>query len=115
MAVQAVKKEAASAAPEAAPAAQSKKGKSKLKLILILLVLLGAGGGGAYWYMNRDAGPHEQKAAPEKPPVFQPLDNFTVNLQIEESPQFLQTAITLKVVDTEAQDAIKARIPEIRN
>ena len=113
MAVQAVKKEAP-AAPEAAPAAQRKKG-GKLKLIIILLVLLGGGGAGAYWFMNHEQGPQEAKLAPEKPPLFQVLDNFTVNLQVEEASQFLQAGITLRVADNAAQDAIKARMPEVRN
>lgn len=112
----AAKKDAAkAAAPEPAPAAQPKKKSKLIPITVAVLVLASGGGGGAYWYLNRQAATHEAKAEPEKPPVFQPLDNFTVNLQLEDSPQFLQTGITLKVADTAAADEIKLRMPEVRN
>ena len=115
MAVKAVKKTAPKAA-EASAAPQQPKGKSKLKIILLILLLVGGGGGGAYWYFSQPSGP-AATAKPDvaKPPVFQPLDNFTVNLQVEENAQFLQTGITLRVVDKAAVELIKQRMPEIRN
>jgi flagellar FliL protein len=109
---------------EAAPPA--KKKLSLLKIVLLLTLLLGAGGGGA-WYFLQDqepkaaAKPAAAKAATvkpvsSKPPVFVALEPFTVNLQHEDaSPQYLQVGLALKVADAAVVDAIKLRMPEIRN
>src|SRR5687768_2927027 len=108
MAVSAVKKEpakpqgAAPAAPAAAPEAQPTKKKGKLLYAALAMVVLCAGGGGAWWYMSRDAGPSSPKAEPAKPPVFAPLDAFTVNLASEDGSQFLQVGLTLRVIDEPA-------------
>lgn len=106
---------AAAKAPEAAGDAPK---KSKLLLIIILLVVLLAGGGGAAWFFlmrgHADDEEHETQAA-AKPAVFLPLDQFTVNLQAEEGQQFLQVAMTLKVVDQAVAEAIKAAMPEVRS
>ena len=108
---------AAAKAPEAAGDAPKKK--SKLPLIIILLVVLLAGGGGAAWFFlmrgQADEEEHEVKAASSKPATFLPLDQFTVNLQPEEGQQFLQVAMTLKVIDQHVADAIKAAMPEVRS
>ena len=118
MAVSAVKKEAAKPAADAdASPAQPKKKAFNWKLPVIGLVVLSAGGGGAYWFLNRQHGDtaKEVKAEPAKPPVFLPLDAFTVNLQLEDIPQFLQVALTLKVADAAAVDLLKLHMPEIRD
>ncbi len=120
MAVSAVKKERAKPADEADAAAEAKpaKGaKSKLMLVLVLVTLVGASGGGAYWYMqhNNAGGKHAAKVEPPKPPVFIPLDAFTVNLQLEESPQFLQVGLSLKVRDNAVVDILKLHMPEVRD
>lgn len=108
---------AAAKVPEAAGDAPKKK--SKLPLIIILLVVLLAGGGGAAWFFlmrgHADDEEAEVKAASSKPATFLPLDQFTVNLQPEEGQQFLQVAMTLKVVDQHVADAIKAAMPEVRS
>ena len=44
-----------------------------------------------------------------------PLENFTVNLQLEDSPQYLQVGLTLKIADSAYTDAIKLNMPDIRN
>src|SRR5580765_1456861 len=107
MALSAVKKEpakpkageAAPAAEGAPPAPAGKKGKNLL-VIGLGVALLGAGaGGGAWWYMHREpAGPEKHKAEPTKPPVFAPLDAFTVNLQQEDTAQFAQVGLALRMV-----------------
>lgn len=116
MAVSAVKKETAKPAEAEAPAAAPKKGFN-WKLPVIALVVIAAAGGGAYWYLNRphDDAAKEAKAEPAKPPVFLPLDPFTVNLVLEENPQYLQVGISLKVADAAAVDAVKLRMPEVRD
>lgn len=106
---------AAAKAPEAIGEAPK---KSKLPLIIILIVALLAGGGGAAWFflMRGQADDDEQETkAATRPAVFLPLDQFTVNLQPEEGQQFLQVAMTLKVVDPGVSDAIKAAMPEVRS
>jgi len=91
--------------------------KSKLMLIVAILVVLLAGGGAAAWYFMSAGAEDEEhdKPAATKPAIFVPLEQFTVNLQPEDGPQFLQTAMTLKVVDSAAADAIKTHMPEIRS
>ncbi|MDP1651777.1 MAG: flagellar basal body-associated FliL family protein [Rhodocyclaceae bacterium] len=95
------------------------KKKGKLPLILGLVVLLAAGGGGAWFFMSRDKGtesaPQQTKLQPPKPPVFVPLDAFTVNLSTEQGDQYLQVAATLKVLDQFAADAAKQYMPEVRH
>lgn len=117
MAVSAVKKEAAKPAEAEASPAPPKKKAFNWKLPVIGVLVLGAVGGGAYWFMNRQQSESakEVKAEPVKPPVFLPLDAFTVNLKVEEVPQFLQVGLTLKVVDAVAVDQLKLFMPEIRD
>jgi flagellar FliL protein len=112
MAVSAVKAEPAAA--EEAPRPAGKKGL--IKLVLIAILVIGAAGGGYWYYAHKGHEPaKEAKQEPAKPPVFLPLETFTVNLQLVDNPQFLQTAITLKVVDNAAVDEIKLRMPEVRD
>ncbi|MBZ0125830.1 MAG: flagellar basal body-associated FliL family protein, partial [Rhodocyclaceae bacterium] len=98
---------------------QPPKKKGKLPLILGLVVLLAAGGGGAWFFLFKDQGADAaqqgaQAQAP-KPPVFVPLDMFTVNLAADEGGQFLQVGATLRVLDQAAADAVKQYMPEVRH
>lgn len=98
---------------------QPPKKKGKLPLILGLVVLLAAGGGGAWFFLFKDQGADAaqqgaQAQAP-KPPVFVPLDMFTVNLAADEGGQFLQVGATLRVLDPAAADAVKQYMPEVRH
>lgn len=107
--------------PEAAAEGEEQppKKKGKLPLILGLVVLLAAGGGGAWFFMFKgkgdDAAHQQAKLQPPKPPVFVPLDAFTVNLSAEQGDQYLQVAATLKVLDQPAADAAKQYMPEVRH
>lgn len=113
------------AANGAAGAEASPPKKSKLPLIIALIVLLAAGGGGAWYYMKMKAAAEAEdeeapakaakKSATDKPPVFVPLDQFTVNLQPEDGAQFLQVAMTLRVADPTVVDAVKLHMPEVRS
>jgi len=89
-----------------------KKSKKMLFIIIGVVVLL-AGGGGAWFMTQGKTGPEEAEAEPPKPPVFLPLETFTVNLQGGE--QYLQTDITLQVVDAAQGDEIKLQTPRIRS
>lgn len=117
----------ADAKAEAAPAG----GGSKKKLIMIIvavLILAIGGGGGAYFMLkgHDDSAEHEdepvKKSKSKKkkkkeagPPVYVPVEAFTVNLQPEEGEQYLQLAFTLQVPDAEQSEGIKNNMPKVRS
>jgi Flagellar basal body-associated protein len=89
--------------------------KSKKKLFIIagaLVVLLGGGGAAAYFLLGSGAHPGAKTEAP-KPPVFLPLDTFTVNLS--GGDQYLQTDITLQVGGEEDVALFKQNMPRVRS
>jgi len=111
------------------PAPRPKKG-GRLKILILAVMLLAAGGGGAWYFLHGDPVGEEDKPvakkgnakadaakhASSKPPVFIPLEQFTVNLQSEEaSPQFLQVTLVVKATDSVVADEIKLHMPEVRN
>lgn len=97
-------------AAEAAPAGKSKK----MPLIIGALVLLLGGGGAAAWFFTQSGEPAgEAKQEAPKPPVYLPLDTFTVNLQ--DDAQYMQIDITLQVADQAEADAIKLHMPRVRS
>ncbi len=110
-----------------ADAALAPAGASKKKLIIIILasVLVAGGvGGGAAWYFLHGKGDAEESAPSKKkkhsaakagPPVYVPIDSFTVNLQPENGEQYLQTAFTLQVANSEEMETIKANMPKVRS
>ena len=118
-------------AEEAAPA--PKKSKKLLIIIVAAVVLLSAIGGGGYALLGKkkvaaegeDAAAAEEAPAhavhewpkfdPNKPPVFLPLEPFTVNLQPENGEQFLQVVASLRVIDAHVGDQVKAFMPQIRH
>lgn len=107
--------------------------KSKKKLMIILIaavVLLGAGGGGGWFFLHQkaaaEADAHDdddhpkaeakkkkKKKEAEKPPVFSPLEPFTVNLQ--GGDHFMQLGIVLQLKDAETAEKVKTFLPQIRN
>ena len=98
------------AATDVAP---PKKSKKKLFIIVGAVVLL-AGGGGAAWFMTQAKHePAEAQLEPAKPPVFMPLETFTVNLQGGE--RYLQIDITLQVTDPAQIEEIKLQMPRVRS
>ena len=123
--------------PVAASDAPAKKKKPLVLIITALAIVLGGGGAGAAWFMKKKhadeetvdaadegkaAGAHGKSAKKKKhgdgklvPPMFIPLDSFTVNLQPEDDEHFLQVIVSLQVADQPAADAIKAYMPNIRN
>ena len=123
---------AAAAAAEAPPPA---KGKKKLIIIIAAAVLLLGGGGGAALMLLKkkpvdedgeevaaqvDKAEAKSKSAapkhdPKKPPVFAPLEPFTVNLADRETERYAQVALTLELDDAKTADVIKNFMPAIRN
>lgn len=114
-------KPAAPAAKGAEEAPAAAPPKSKKTLIIIIVVLLLAVAGGAGWFFSKGSAPEGEHAEEHKEevalePKFVPLgENFTVNLQREEGDQYLQAGITLKIMQPELEEKIKATMPEIRS
>lgn len=124
------------AAPAAAPADGEAPPKKKSKLLLIIIiavvVLALAGGGAAFFIMKKkaaeaeaegDTSDHKEKptkvakkhkAEPGKPPVYVPLEPFTVKL-FGDGERYVQTTLQLRVDDPKAADQIKAFTPTIRS
>ncbi|MFN0186494.1 MAG: flagellar basal body-associated FliL family protein, partial [Aquabacterium sp.] len=89
------------------------------------------GGGGAVFMMKKKAaeaaaaaededGGHAPAKAQKKddkaaPPVFMPLEVFTVNLADREADRYAQIGITLELDDAKTSDQIKVYMPAIRN
>lgn len=109
--------------------------KKKGKLLIIILALVGlivlVGGGLAFWLLksapdkskqakadaeegdDAEEGGDSQEHGDEHPPVYEKLEQFTVNLADQES--YLQTEVQLVVADVKVQEKIKARMPEVRD
>jgi flagellar FliL protein len=115
----------------AAAGTEAPKGGGKKKLIIIVAAVLvvvvlavvallvlkkkpaedGEEGG------HEAAAPVVHAAAPKPgtPPVFVPLDPFTVNLSDKDVDRFAQIGVTLEVGDAHTADTIKAYLPAIRS
>lgn len=121
------------ATAEAAPAAAPKGGGSKKKLIIIIaavLLLVLVGGGAAFMLLKKkhaaDSGDdttdaETQAPAPkahaksDQPPVFVPLEPFTVNLADKDVDRFAQIGVTLETQDPKLADQLKVYMPAIRS
>ncbi|MDB5597936.1 MAG: flagellar basal body-associated protein FliL [Hyphomicrobiales bacterium] len=103
------------AKPEAAAAAPA--GGSKKKMIIIIAAVLLLVGGGAGWFLLKPKGEHaaEHKVEKVEPPEYLQVESFTVNLQPEGEPQYLQIAMTLQVQGPKAAEEIKANMAKVRN
>jgi flagellar FliL protein len=122
-----------STAAAPADAAPAPKGKKKLIIIIAAAVLLLGGGGGAALMLMKKKPVDEEggeeaaqvehakpKAAaakhdPKHPPVFAPLEPFTVNLADKETERYAQVALTLELDDPKTAETVKAFMPAIRN
>jgi flagellar FliL protein len=103
--------------PKAAADAPAGSNKKKLVIIIAALLVFGGAGGGAAWFFLHDskAGEHAKEVKKRGPPVFVPLEAFTVNLQSEGPDQFLQTTFTLQVQSSDQIELIKQNMPKVRN
>jgi flagellar FliL protein len=107
-------------------------GKGRKKLILIVAALLSitlAAGAGVVFVLKKQAAVHAAAdedgeaapaaraaaAEPKAPPVFVPLDPFTVNLADRDAERYVQIGMTLEVDDAKMGDRIKLFMPAIRN
>lgn len=109
------------AAPAAGDAPPPKKKKGKLLIIIVVaVVVLALLGVGAVLLLKKkgasSASAHdEHPVEAAKPPVFHPLDTFTVNLADKDRERFLQVNISLEVKDAKVADRIKAFNPAVRD
>lgn len=121
-------------APKAAETPVAAPAKSRAKLFIIIgvavLVLALVAGGVLLLLVKKNAGKagEEAQAAtpapaattagsfdPKNPPVFMPLEPFTVNLQPEGVEQYLQVVASLRVADAKTGDTIKLLMPQVRH
>lgn len=117
-------------AEEEAADAPPKKGQKKLIIIIAVVAVLAIGGGVAAFLLmqpHEAAGTAEKAGAAEKdaaekadeeasaknPPKYVDLGTFTANLVREESDQYLQVAISLKLTRPELEERVKNSSPEI--
>lgn len=108
---------------EATPGEATPPRKGKRKLLIIILLVLGvvvlAAGGLAAWLLatapdkSKQAKGEEEEQDDKRPPIYERLDQFTVNLADQQS--YLQAEIQLLVSDAKVQDKLKQRMPEVRD
>ena len=120
------------AATSTAAEAPSKGSKKKLIIIVAaVLVLALVAGGAAVLLLKKKAAAdddadepaaaaHGQVAAAAmkhdaSPPIFVPLDPFTVNLADKDAERYAQVAVTFQITDAHFADQLKLYMPAIRN
>jgi len=101
--------------------ATAASGKKRLLWIVLVLLLVGGGAGGWVWYSgmlgadaNGDAASLEESAKPVMP-VYLALERFTVNFDRRGKMSFLQTDVQLMAYDPAVLEAVRVRMPAIRN
>jgi flagellar FliL protein len=99
---------------------------SKRPLLIILLTIVAvaacAAAGYSWWLLQqRDGGAHTAAAAakekPPAPPVFMPLDTFTVNLVTPDNDpdRVLYIGLTLRLPDEATRRQLNDFLPEVRS
>lgn len=111
-------------ATEDGEAKPKKSGKVKLLIIIAVVLVLLIGGLGGFLVMRAKhrtnqldtghAAPQQEKH-PTGPPVFLPLEGFTVNLAENGDPHYLQLGLTMEITDASVAEAVKAYMPIIRS
>ena len=81
----------------------------------VLVVVLGVGGFVLGSVLGGNRQPATAAAPVVPPPIFVPLDAFTVNLKSEDGDRFLHTGPSLKVADSETQARLAQYQPEARS
>jgi flagellar FliL protein len=120
-----------SAAATAVDAAPPPKGKKKLIIIIAAVLVVVLAGGGAALMMMKKAGAETEEGAeaedgkpaqktaakrdPAAPPVFVPLEPFTVNLADRNADRYAQVAVTLELEEATLEPQLKLYMPAVRN
>jgi flagellar FliL protein len=93
-------------------------------MIVVGVLVLAIGGVGAFMFLGKKKSDPKADAAkadaahaegPIKPPVFLPMEPFTVNLNSEGGDQFLQATFTLQLGDEKQMELFKLYTPQIRS
>ncbi|KFB66960.1 flagellar basal body-associated FliL family protein [Candidatus Accumulibacter vicinus] len=115
---------------EGVDAPPAKNNKKLFIIIAILVLVLGIGGVTAFLMLRHspEQGDDDGEVAVEKvkpvkkkkvdknaPPVYIPLDAFTVNLVPERGDQFLQLVLSVEVDDPQTGEQLKVYMPKLRN
>ena len=93
-----------------------KKGKGKKLILIIVIATLLVGGGVAYTFLGgklKKTETAETGSKKDKPKVLIPLDPFVLNLA--EQGRYLKVSIQLELSDPTSQEAVKSRLPLIRD
>ena len=104
--------------------APKKMGRKKLIIIIIAVAVLVIGGGVAAFFLmkpSHDATTTDTKAAEKaedealskNKPIYVDLGTFTANLVRENGDQYLQVAISLKLIRPDLEEKVKTSSPEI--
>jgi len=93
----------------------SKRGRLLLIGGGVLVLALGVGGFVLGSVIGGNRQPAAQAAPVVPPPIFVPLDAFTVNLKGEDGDRFLHTGLSLKVADSDTQARLAQYQPEARS
>lgn len=108
------------AAAQGAEQAPPKKNKLLLIVVVALALVVLAAGGASVWLLSGKPAAEQQVEDEEaeaeeeaKPPIYERLETFTVNLADQES--YLQAEISLKVANPEVQQKIQQHMPEVRD
>lgn len=100
---------------------EGKKGKPWWLLGLLIILISVASSAGVYFLLDSRsaAGDEATAAAPPaeaRPPVFVPVQPFTVNIQSDDySQRLLYIGLSLKVGDAKSSELIKTYMPQVRS
>jgi len=107
------------ASQQAAPQGAKPGPMKRILVIALIAILAAAAAGGATWFfMSRHtaSAPATPSAAPPAVSVYYALEPMTVNLQSDDGEShYLRIGLTLKLDSQATQDALVARMPEIRS
>jgi flagellar protein FliL len=100
-----------------AEAAPPKSSKKKLMVMIVAGVVVLSAGAGLAWVFThgKSDGPEHKEVKPESKPVFVAIEQFTVNLQQESEPQYLQIQMTLQVPDLHQEELFKDNMARVRS
>ncbi len=97
---------------------QRKPNRKKWVVIIAAVAALAGGAGAATRFLSGSPGNGSDDAAASRkkqPPIFIPLDQFTVNLADEGGERLAQVAVTLEVADDNVGATLKSLMPSVRN
>jgi flagellar FliL protein len=102
---------------EVTRAPRKKSNKNLFVMIAIGVLALLVAGAGAYYFLVYRASNSESAESKSVVQIFVPLEVFTVNLRPEsgDSQQYLQAIMSLQVPSEKDAQALKDRMPEVRN